>query len=298
MSNIFLSSTCYANDVIAPGAQGSLLPGYGLELSGGAWHSEGAVSSALTEWTRRRVPMLCHNYFPPPKDNFVFNLASGNERTAGRSLVLGEMALNICSAFKIPYYSCHTGYLADAKARPDGYFTFDPKTWRPYRKALNLFFERFEELHQTAVKKGLRMAFENMFENPETLVDGKRSSLNCSFEELSEIMGGIPPSAGLLLDLGHLGNAAAHFGFAVDEYIDKLLNNYSSRIFELHISCNNGLKDEHLPPCRKSWQLKALGRFKNCPGCEGNGVNLVLEARKIPKEQLTETAGMLEEAWN
>ena len=56
----------------------------------------------------------------------------------------------------------------------------------------------------------------------------------------------IPDNVGLLLDLGHLNISSNFFKFSKQSFLDKYISNYKDRLLEIHISENNGIKDEHL----------------------------------------------------
>ena len=200
----FLPSSCLGYDIFAPGLMPSLPPDCGIQLSGGCWHEESHVSIVLAQFRKRGIPMLCNNYFPPPKKELTFNLASSNDKTASRSLILVEKALILCASHGIPYYSCHPGFLCDQKKNQDASLPPQSSERLPYAKALKLFLERLADLQQIGARTGIRVALENMFEPPLAFTEGRRNALNCSFEELEEIMAEVPPSLGILINLAHL----------------------------------------------------------------------------------------------
>ena len=73
----------------------------------------------------------------------------------------------------------------------------------------------------------------------------------------------VPPSVGLLLDLGHLNISSNILKFDRDSFIDEYLELFGNRLLEVHISENNGFKDEHLPIKNSSWQLKVIKKISN-----------------------------------
>ena len=56
--------------------------------------------------------------------------------------------------------------------------------------------------------------------------------------------------------------------FDKDEFLKKIVDKYGDRIFEIHISENDGVRDLHSRIYKDSWQLKALGYFKKLPHFE------------------------------
>ena len=68
---------------------------------------------------------------------------------------------------------------------------------------------------------------------------------------------------GLLLDLGHLNISSNLLKFDKNLFLDNFLSEFGERLIEVHISENNGLKDEHLALTDDdSWQLTAIKKIK------------------------------------
>lgn len=68
---------------------------------------------------------------------------------------------------------------------------------------------------------------------------------------------------GFLFDLGHLSVASDTFGFDKEEFAREVFYNYSDKIFELHISENDGTFDQHKINHDNSWQLNILHEFQS-----------------------------------
>ena len=58
----------------------------------------------------------------------------------------------------------------------------------------------------------------------------KKDSLNCSYEEIKELMNSLPNEVGILLDLGHFNISSNILGFNRHKALDKLVNNFFGRI--------------------------------------------------------------------
>ena len=71
----------------------------------------------------------------------------------------------------------------------------------------------------------------------------------------------VPKKTGLLLDLGHL-NISSNL-LIENLFLDNFLSEFGERLIEVHISENNGLKDEHLALTDDSWQLTAIKKIKS-----------------------------------
>ena len=83
-----------------------------IELSGGIFSSKNISNLKLK---KKKVKFQIHNYFPPPKIPFVFNLASQDTLIAKRSFNHVKLALKSCRLLGSNYYSFHAGFLCDIK---------------------------------------------------------------------------------------------------------------------------------------------------------------------------------------
>lgn len=293
-SRIFLSTTCFQYNVLEnPDRMPSFVEG--VELSGNLpYYGDDSLEKLLDSFSGR-TNLLIHGYFPAPEKSLVLTFSSRDKSVMKSSFALAEKAFRLCKKYNIPYYSFHPGFLFDGYAKPNGHFAFHMETGLSYDEALSTFLENFNALHEIAVKYGIALAVENLFENDSILGGGgRRSSLNCSFEEFDNILGKLPSNSGILLDLGHLNISANYLGFSRYDYIDMMIGKYGDRIYELHLSSNNGYFDEHLPLGEDDWQMEVLNKFMVCPGIGGNGLNITVESRKCDDNVLKKTVNLIQ----
>lgn len=275
---IYISTSAFREDILDRCLDLSLDSIRKVEFSGGKFIGYEKTVREIERLLRAGVTnVLIHNYFPIPEKSFVLNFASDNPDILERSFLLADRALTLCSRFGVPYYSFHPGYLADAYERPDGHFGFSSAGFAPYPRALERFRKSVHRLLEMGRARGVAIAVENLFPSPGNI----RTSLNCSMEEVEELLCSLPEEVGLLVDLAHLNITARHLERDRQGFVDLLLEKFSRRIVELHLSGNNGLQDEHLPIAPGDWQLDVLKRFASCPGLNGKGVNITLEARRL-----------------
>lgn len=291
---IYISTSAFQQDILEESWDAAPYGIRKIEFSGGK-HSgyERAVKGIERLLGVGVTNVLIHNYFPIPEESFVLNFASGNPAILEQSFSLARRALSLCSRFGIPYYSFHPGYLADGYEKRDGHFGFSSGVFAPYHQALSRFRESADRLLEMASAQGVGIAVENLFPAPGNV----QTSLNCSMEEVEEILCTVPEEVGLLLDLGHLNVTAHYLGIDRQGFVDLLRARFSRRIVELHLSGNNGLQDEHLPNPPGDWQLEALKGFALCPGWDGRGVNVTLEARRLDPNTLRATKARIETCW-
>ncbi len=261
-----------------------------VEFSGGnAFAPLDAVRRCLDDLVARGLGIRIHNYFPPPRESFIFNMASPDSSQAELSINLARQAIDLCAEFGIPYYSLHPGYLRHGGVeKPDGHFAFAPDANVDYKTALNAFNTNFKAILDYATDKNVALAIENLFPR-----DGVQDSLNNTFDELKELLSDLPSRVGILLDLGHLNIAANHFGFNRLDYIDGVKTQFGDRLFEVHVSGNDGLTDQHLPLRQDDWQREILKSLGTLPGATGAGVDIALEARNLPLDNIVESLELL-----
>ncbi|GEM_PF-1432352 len=290
---IYISSTCFLYNVLE---DPSRIPAFvdGIEFSGNFQYYPIREIENMLDNIATKTPILIHGYFPAPKKSFVLTFSSRDKTTTEKSFEMAESAFMLCKRYNLSYYSFHPGYLLDAYEKPDGHFGFHLKSEISYECAFSTFVGNFEKLHKIAAKYGITLVVENLFENDSILGGkGRRSSLNCTFEEFDALLQKLPDDTGILLDLGHLNMSANYFSFCREGYIDKMISKYGDRIYELHISSNNGIFDQHLAPNSGDWQLDILKIFRDCPGNRGEGLNITLEARKSEDEALESAAKLI-----
>lgn len=217
------------------------------------------IRSLLMSYRKKGLSFTIHNYFPPQGDDFILNIASPDKDIYLKSVRLVEEALKLCDEVGSPVYGVHSGYLGDGKAGPDGTFIFTS-----FKEAPGACLQRAVQFIESAVKKipnnRISLILENLF--PES---SKSYSLARTIEEIKEMMVLLPECVGLLLDLGHLSVASRMLKFDKFLFLEEYLSAFGNRVFEVHLSENSGLADEHLILSKASWQLKALPRINSVP---------------------------------
>jgi sugar phosphate isomerase/epimerase len=111
----------------------------------------------------QRFDYLVHNYFPPPADTFVLNLASPNPELARRSLQFVLDSLALAAEIGSPLYSVHAGFVTDPVGFDGASFILPPprsdgeaaRATEQLVNALRLALERGREL-------GVELAVENL----------------------------------------------------------------------------------------------------------------------------------------
>ena len=237
------------------------------------------ISKILKKYKEKGYKFTLHNYFPPPKKSFVLNIASDEEKIIYACNMLIDQALKLSLDAGSSIYGLHAGYLSKANAKEDGMFEFENKEIT-YSKALNKASKFISNVVENFNKKNVNFLVENLFPSV-----ARNSSLNCDMQQIDDLMNSLPKKVGLLLDLGHMNISSRLMGFDRKKFLDEYLTKYGDRLLEVHISENNGLKDEHRALEEGSWQYDALKMIKQVKTLKQERV-YCLESRNAKKDEI------------
>lgn len=217
-----------------------------IELSGGiATEGQEEKLSGLTPICSFHV----HNYFPPPKNSFVLNLASFNDEIANLSFDHITRAIDLSENLGSKFYSFHAGFLLDPQPNDLGKkFTKEKLNHR--ESAIEIFVNRVNLISDYAKKKGIMILLENnVISNSNMKHFGTNPFLMTHHFETIEIMKATDDNVGLLVDVGHLKVSSYSEEFCKHEY----LNSTNDFTYAYHLSDNDGLSDSNDPIAPDSW---------------------------------------------
>lgn len=238
------------------------------------------LKETLVRFRNVGCEITLHNYFPAPKDEFILNIASNDQIDIKKAKTLVTNALELSCLISSPLYGLHPGYLSQATKVEEGKFVFTNKI-TSYANALDnavMFISNFASQFK---RRRVKLLVENLFPEPDN-----NHSLCCTFGEICEFMNQAPQEVGLLLDLGHLNVSSKLRDFDRDLFLYKYLEAFADRVFEVHLSENNGILDEHLAIKEKSWQLNAIKLIEQTKA-ENNAERIYcIEARNSNLEEL------------
>lgn len=216
---------------------------------------------------------LVHNYFPPPKKEFNFNLASFKKTIRNNSVNLAKRAIDLCCEIESPLYTFHAGFTVDP-----------PKLGKPFpknhisdrEKSLKQYVDSVRELVEYSKNRGIKIAIEPNVVQKFNLINGKNEM--CLFAEFFEINKLFKifkkNELGILIDLGHTAVTSHWLNFDKNKFI----KNCQRHAFAIHISNNNGKQDQHRSLSKKCWQLSQIKPFKNLP--------IVLETMNLSTDKI------------
>jgi sugar phosphate isomerase/epimerase len=254
-SRLFVSTACVARHFSSLGEQLKAFAAAGLQniefghcppLAG--W----SIESGLATYRGRA---LLHNYFPPPSKPFVLNLASQDSAVLEQSITLAEDALRISGELGAPYYSVHSGFLAELSAEQLG-GRLDHGNPVDYAAGYATFCASIRQLLAAAKRAGVTLLVEPNVVAPFNLREGRNPFLMLAEpEEFRRLFRDLPdPALGVLLDTGHLQVTAKTLGFAIEDFVEAV----GDRIGGFHLHDNDGTADQHRPVTLGSWALALI----------------------------------------
>jgi len=225
-----------------------------IELSGGTtFYSE--LEHDLFELKKKYgLNYLLHNYFPPPQEDFVINLASLNESISKKSFEHLKTAIKLSEILGGRRLALHAGFFFDIGIDEIGR-TLTRNQLFPHEAATSQFLRLFRQLSKKA--GNTRLYIENNVlshhnaqtfegENPFMLTD------SAGFFELREQL-----DFELLLDVAHLKVSSKSLGLDFETELSQLfpVADY------IHVSDNDGLSDQNRCLEKNSELMELLKKF-------------------------------------
>ena len=260
-------------------------PGFdGVEFGVGVEPSE---IDHFHAWQQRGGQALAHNYFPPPPEPFVLNLASSDKEILTKSITLCRTAIEFCADHSIPAYSVHAGFCVHAHPADLGReLTQLPRF--PKVEARKIFVESLARLARRARELGVGLAVENNVVAPMNLVNGRNELLlGARPQSLANLIYDTGENVSILLDLAHLKVSAQTLDFDVADALEAV----KGMVRIVHVSENNGLRDENRLFETRPW-------FADFSSSHLKSVEyVVLETVAAPRTALTNQAHLLRQTW-
>jgi sugar phosphate isomerase/epimerase len=266
---LYTTSLCSAQKKIAEAVRELARLGFrNIELTGRTEFYTGLENDLCALKKEYQLDFLIHNYFPPPPVDFVLNLASRDPDIKEKSLSLIKQAVSLAKKLGKDLYSFHPGFRNNLLPQlEDGFFIKGAEGSNSKKD----FYRMLDLILDGVIPDGFRIAVENLCPHG---VDNLYSFLTTP-TDIEEFLDYYKDRAniGFLLDMGHLNVAAHCFDFIQEKFLDNLFSRYGDKIFEIHLSENDGLTDTHKISSVDSWQIEFL--FRNRKALEG--VPIVLE---------------------
>ena len=228
----------------------------GLELSAGKY-TDNLLSDI--DKVKKDYSVALHNYFPVPKEPFVFNLASCNREVLLKSMQHAKNAIALSAKYGCPFFSFHAGYLLDPNVNELGQ-TIKEKKLIDRDIGLDQFIKNVNELSVYAKGLNIELLIENNVlsqanqqsfkSNPLLMVDSV---------ETEKIFNEVNDNVHLLIDVAHLKVSANSLGFSAVDY----LNRFKSITRAYHLSDNDGTEDSNKGFDESAWFWKHIRKDLN-----------------------------------
>lgn len=225
---------------------------------------------------------LVHNYFPPPKNAFNFNLASFDNTIRSNSINLAKRAMDLCCKIDSTLYSFHAGFTVDP-----------PKLGKPFPRenipnredSLRIYNESLTVLIDYSKLTGIKIAMEpNVVQKFNLVNNENKLCLFADFDEIKLLNSFFEKKElGILLDLGHSAVTAYWLNYDKDEFVEKC----RKWVWAIHVSHNNGKADQHKSLTKTSWQTSKLNSFKKKP--------IILETMNLSTEEIIANINLVNE---
>mgnify|MGYP001211023804 CR=1 FL=1 len=230
-----------------------------IELSGGSKYYNNIEEDLILLKKKYNLNLQLHNYFPPPKKDFVINLSSNNDKIFLNSIDHYKKSINLSKKLGSNKFALHAGYLIDPDVSELGK-KLKKRIFIKKNVGIKRFKEGFEILKDFAGKD-----FEIYVENN---VISKKNYKNFSlknpllftdFKSYLELRKKL--NFKILLDVAHLKVSCNSLGLNFEEEFNKFIKHTNY----LHISGNDGTSDSNKSICSDKILKRILKKknFKN-----------------------------------
>jgi len=239
-----------------------------IALTGDVEYSEDIKESVLRYREAYHLDIILHNYFAFQPEAFVLNLASGDPEIQDKTLKHIKECVELLTKLGKNLYSLHPGLMNDLQPVLSGGYFIKSNDRVNSRED---FYHMVDRVMDEIVVGDFRIAVENLHPKSDT----ELYSFLCTPSDIMEFLKRFNNrhNVGIVLDLGHLNVSSRRLNFDKYEVLDEIFSNHVDRIFELHVSENDGLSDAHGISEIESWQIKCLERYR----AELKNVPVVLE---------------------
>jgi len=222
-----------------------------FELSGGKY-SKNLIENINS--LKNNFYFKVHNYFPPPKNSFVINLASNNKIILKKSIDHILRSIIFAKNLGCDIYTFHAGFRFDPAPKELGRKT-KVKELQSRDIALEIFKDSVIKIINFAIKKKIFLAIENNVVTKENISDfNENPFLLTNPKEIKDFFSTVKGPVGLLMDVGHFKVSSKTENFSAKLGLASL----RSLIIAYHLSDNDGFKDLNMPFNKKAWFIKYL----------------------------------------
>ena len=236
---IYVSSSCSKQKKISTAIRELAEHGFqNIELSGGTEYYEGYEDDIFDLKEKYNLNFIVHNYFPPPKEDFVLNLASLDDAIFERSLAQLRKSIRLASLLGADKFGFHAGFYVDISVDEIGkeisasHLCNTKEAYERFCRGFNLIKSESKEI-KIYIENNVysKTNFDTYgLQNPLMLTSP------AEYKELQQHI-----DFKLLLDVAHLYVSSQSLGFDFDSYLDQMIMETDY----VHLSNNNGCHDQN-----------------------------------------------------
>jgi len=237
---VYVSSACLKREKIKDSVEELALAGFrDIELSGGTKYYEEYEKDIFELKDKYGLNYLLHNYFPPPKEDFILNLASLDDGIYEKTIQHYNETILLARKLDLKGVGLHAGFFVDFSVKEAGK-DISLIELSDRDKALKRFVEGIIQIKDKAGDTELYVENNVLsLSNAEIYKGQNPFMLTCSseYEELRTQI-----DFKLLLDIAHLRVSANSLGLNFRDELNKMfaISDY------VHVSENDGAQDQNL----------------------------------------------------
>lgn len=240
---IYISSACIKKHTIAEVIHELVKNNIrSIELSGGTDYYSNLVSDLEQLKQTYKLNYACHAYFPPPKEPFVVNLASCNDRIYKQSISHYVQCIDMLKCIDCKVLSIHAGFFVEIETDEIGK-KLNGKIVYNEDKAYDRFCTAYEYIAKLCGKNDITFYLENNVLSTENYQQFGYHNYMMMTDYASIMKMKKQLKFNLLLDLGHLYVSSTALGLDYTQECNQL----KEYVKWIHISENDGIFDEHKP---------------------------------------------------
>ncbi len=236
---IYVSSSCSKQKKIGAAIWELAEHGFrNIELSGGTEYCEGYEDDIFDLKEKYSLNFLIHNYFPPPKEDFVLNLASLNDAIFERSLEQLRRSIRLAHLLGADKFGFHAGFYVNISVDEIGK-AISVSNLSNTKQAYERFCNGFNLIKSES--KEIEIYIENnVYSKTNFNTYGlQKPAMLITPEEYRELQQHIDFK--LLLDVAHLYVSSQTLGFDFDSHLDQMI----MKTDYIHLSDNDGYYDQN-----------------------------------------------------